>query len=260
MIRRDNTAPDGSPFWILISQVDHARISGELATHWGANGFTPVEPREELLPAIFGHDDGWAEWEQLPGVDPKLGRPLNFTEMPLADSLAIWQRSIDTVRRYGDLAGSAVSGHFSALLRHANHWHKLGTDHEADAADFLARQDAFRAQALVRWQSQHPASDSQAVAAQGLRCLQFFDALSLWFCTAERDQPRRLDPPGGPPLTLSPRSPTEIVLSPWPLDQAELTIAVAGRRIPAARYASPAELAAVQGTTVQLVWRLLPTE
>jgi hypothetical protein len=260
MIRRDDTAPDGSRSWILISQVDHARISGELASHWGANGFAPIEPRDELLPAIFGHDDGWAAWEQLPGVDLQLGRPLNFTEMPLADSLAIWQRSIDSVQRFGDLAGYVVSGHFSALLRHANHWQKIGSDHGAEAADFLARQDALRALALARWQAAHPASNASAVAAQGLKCLQFFDALSLWFCTAQRDRPQTLDPPAGPPLTLSPRSPTEIDLSPRPLDQAELTIAVAGRRVPAVRYASPEELAAVRSAPVQLVWRLTATE
>jgi hypothetical protein len=260
MIRRDDTAPDGSRSWIRISQVDHARISGELATHWGANGFTPIEPREELLPAIFGHDNGWAAWEQFPGVDPQLGRPLNFTEMPLADSLAIWQRSIDSVASYGDLAGYVVSGHFSALLRHANHWQKMGTDHRADAADFLARQDAFRAQSLALWQSRHPASDAPAVAAYGLRCLQFFDALSLWFCTAQRDRPHTLEPPGGPFLTFIPGSPTEIGLAPWPLDQAELTVATAGRQIPGARYASSEELAAVQGATVRLVWRLTPAE
>jgi hypothetical protein len=260
MIRRDDTAPDGSRSWILISQVDHAQISGELATHWGANGFAPIEPREELLPAIFGHDDGWAAWERFPGIDPQLGRPLNFTEMPLADSLAIWQRSIDAVQSHGDLAGYVVSGHFLALLRHANHWQKMGADHGAEAADFLARQDAFRAQALARWQAAHPASDATAVAAQGLKCLQFFDALSLWFCTAERDRPQTFDPPGGPPLTLDPRSSSEMGLAPWPLDQAELTIAIVGRRIPAVRYASPEELASVQAAPVRLAWRLTATE
>jgi hypothetical protein len=260
MIRRDATAPDGTSSWILISQVDHARISGELASYWGAGGFEPVEPREELLPAIFGHDDGWAAWEQLPGVDSKTGRPLNFTEMPLADSLAIWQRSIDAVRAHGDLAGYAVSGHFSALLRHVNHWQKIGADHETEAADFLARQDAFQNHALARWQAAHTASDAAAVAARGLKFLQFFDALSLWFCTAERDRPLTLDVPGGPPLTLRPRSPTEISLSPWPLDLAELKIAIAGRQIPAAPYESREELAAAQSATATLAWRLTPAE
>ena len=212
------------------------------------------------MPAIFGHDDGWAEWEKFPGVDPQLGQPLNFTEMPLAVSLAIWRRWIDAVQMYGDLAGYVVSGHFSALLRHLNHWQKIGADHGVEAADFLARQDAFRTQALARWQSTHAASDAASVAAAGLKWLQFFDALSLWFCTAQRDRPQTLDPPGGPPLTLSPRSPTEIVLSPWPLNQAELTIAVVGRRVPAVRYASREELAAVQSAPLRLVWRLAPSE
>ena len=42
MIRRDVTLPDGQPGWLRISQVDHARLSVELASRWGAGQFSPV--------------------------------------------------------------------------------------------------------------------------------------------------------------------------------------------------------------------------
>ncbi len=34
MIRRDFTFDDGTAGWLLISQVEHARISGELTRAW----------------------------------------------------------------------------------------------------------------------------------------------------------------------------------------------------------------------------------
>ena len=166
----------------------------------GRQWLCALEPRDELLPAIFHHDNGWALWEDAPGIDSELGRPLNFTEMPLSDSLLIWQRSIDAAYGYGDLAGYVVSGHFSALLRHSNHWHKIGTHPHVDAAEFLERQDTFRSHALARWEARHPTANASAVAERGLKWLQFFDALSLWFCTAERVRPEHVRHAGRPRL------------------------------------------------------------
>ena len=83
MIRRDVTLPDGRPGWLRISQVDHARLSAELASRWGGGRFLPVicnphvegeNPlrgvRDEVLAAIRHHDDGWLSWETAPAIDP----------------------------------------------------------------------------------------------------------------------------------------------------------------------------------------------
>ena len=94
MIRREETRPDGQSEWVLIGQVDHAALAAALAESWGAEAYAPLVPREALLTAVRHHDDGWPEWERLPALDPATGRPLNFTEMPTADTLDIWRRSI----------------------------------------------------------------------------------------------------------------------------------------------------------------------
>jgi hypothetical protein len=36
MIRRNQTDDDGQAAWLLISQIEHARLSGEMAAAWGA--------------------------------------------------------------------------------------------------------------------------------------------------------------------------------------------------------------------------------
>src|SRR5581483_10014235 len=141
MIRRKQIDGTGRAFWVLISQVEHARVAGELAQQWGNPPLTPLVPRDELVATIRHHDDGWAEWERMPGVDPQLGQPYAFTEMPLADSLAIWRKSIDGARSLGNLAPYLVSGHFSALLRHSNAWQKSDTPATPLAQAFLSEQD-----------------------------------------------------------------------------------------------------------------------
>ena len=55
MIRRDATLPDGSPAWVLVSQVDHAHLAGELAEGWRDG----LPAASVLLPTIYRHDDGW---------------------------------------------------------------------------------------------------------------------------------------------------------------------------------------------------------
>ena len=114
MIRRD----DGDD-WLLISQVEHARLAGEIAAAWG-NSAVPALPHPEwLISAVRDHDEGWRAWELAPRIDPSTGRPRDFTEMPIGDSLVIWRTSIERAVEMSDLGGFAVAGHFRALLTHS---------------------------------------------------------------------------------------------------------------------------------------------
>jgi hypothetical protein len=263
MIRRDDSTSGGRPGWALISQVEHARLSGEMATAWGSSACPKLEYRREMLPAIFQHDDGWAEWERHPGVDPANGRPLNFTEMRLDESLAIWQRSISAAAGSGPLAGYVVSGHFSALLRHQNAWQKMGSAHHDQARSFLDEQDRRRTDWLAQWQSHSPASRTEAAAEKGLHWLQFFDALSLWLCMARRAEPHAMPIPGGGELRLTPfvSNPAKgerIGLAPWPFSRPELPLGLSGRCVPVGHYRTSAELVDAPSATIMLNWLLMP--
>ena len=66
----------------LISQPDHAAVSGYLAAHWGNREFSaaggyadcpdPELVRSEVVLAIAEHDNGWWEWEADPELDPRV--------------------------------------------------------------------------------------------------------------------------------------------------------------------------------------------
>lgn len=112
MIRR-NQGND----WLLISQLEHARIAAELAEAWNDAELIHFPHRAELLSAVRHHDDGWAVWESKPTINDD-GEPREFTEMPMSVAMSIWIRSIDICanRSYGDAAYAAVLKEFREFL------------------------------------------------------------------------------------------------------------------------------------------------
>jgi len=259
MIRRDETDPGRNKCWLLIPQIEHARLSGLLAEHWVASASGPLEPRNELIDAIDHHDDGWAAWDRRPDCDPQSGQPLEFTEMPLAESLGIWQQSIEMAAARGDLQAYVVSGHFSALLRGAAPRWQASKFGSTLATEFLGEQDQRRAEWLESWIGTAPDRHSPKIAERGLAWLRFFDGLSLWFCCAARHQPQVFDPPDGRSLTITPIQETggQFTAAPWPLDVTELEWSVPARRIAVAHYADRAALREAGGEGVAVPFRLI---
>jgi hypothetical protein len=125
------------------------------------------------------------------------------------------------------------------------------------AEAFLARYEGLMAELLAAW-CELDAANTPDRAALALRQLQMFDALSLWFCCTPDGDSETLETPGGAPLTLR-RLPGGVVeLDPWPLAVERLNIEIRGRRVPAGRYATAAELAQVVGRAAKLAWQLRP--
>jgi Protein of unknown function (DUF3891) len=263
MIRRDEPGSDPDKSWLLIPQIEHARLSGLLAEHWIAAAAAPLEPRDELIEAVYHHDDGWADWDRRPDVDPRSGRPLQFTEMPLAESLGIWQQSIDMAAARGNLQAYVVSGHFCALLRWAAPRWQNSKYTSSLAERFLDEQDHRRRDWLQAWAGANPSRHTAEIAERGLAWLQFFDGLSLWFCCADRGEPQVFDPPDGRSFRIAPNHETwgqfnagQFTAAPWPLDVTQLEWSVSARRIPISHYADRAALAGAAGGEVTMHFRL----
>lgn len=179
MIRREIKLNDDSLIWLLISQVEHARISGELVQNW-RDEFSP-----DVVEAIAHHDDGWAEWESEPKLNPAIGAPYSFLEMPLTESLEIWDRSIASARKFGPLAGYIVAGHFYNLLAESEH------AKEPPAIAWLTAKRKFRTSWLDEWiRADRSHTLEYAKAAQQM--LPTADLFSLWLCcdcpTEDNDQ------------------------------------------------------------------------
>lgn len=257
MIRRAIRDETGADCWLLISQLEHARLSGALAERWDPAPLERLTCREELLAAIYHHDDGWADWERSAGIDPESGRPLNFTEMPLVESLAIWRDSIASAGRQGDLAAHVVSAHFCSLLRRFSTRWQADPAKTAIAAEFLAGQEQLQAERLRARRQRSNEADAAVVAEMALRVLQTFDSLSLWLCCSEQPAAETFGLPGDLPATVAMAAPFEVQISPWPFRGDRAEFEVVGRTVPAIRYQSPAELAVAPSRQLKLRWAFL---
>jgi Protein of unknown function (DUF3891) len=169
MIRREITSPDGTKLWLLISQVEHASMSGELARHW-REPFIP-----DVIEAIAHHDDGWAAWEAEPKLNPEIGAPFSFLEMPLPAALVIWDHSITAAAKFGPLASHIVAGHFYNLLSDSE---QAG---DPLAVAWLTAKRKQRTAWLDSWMRAEP-SHTLAQAKQAQSMLLLADLFSLWLC------------------------------------------------------------------------------
>lgn len=263
MIRRETTAQQEEQRWILISQVEHARLSGMMADAWNDEAFARSEWRPEMVAAITHHDDGWAAWEVAPKVDGESGRPLDFTETALTDSLAIWRESIQAAADIGPLAAYMVSGHFSRLLeRFSSRW-KSDATLTALVNNFFSEQQAERDKWLAMWQKTVGQPGTHAAAETAVSWLQLFDALSLWLCCADRHDPQAFSLPTGASVDFQPRgpcslsvSPCSLSASPWPFKDPAVMLEAVGRAVPAQPYENPSDLVTAAAEPVRLKWSL----
>ena len=241
--------------WILLSQVDHALLAGQLAETWGRE---PLEPLSaELAAAISHHDDGWSDWERRPKVDPLEGRPIAFTEMDLAEARNIWRGSIAAAQRIGPLAAHSVAGHFSAILSWYGSW-KSDPQRRPLALDFLAEQQRNMQAWSAAWLAADPPNHTPDDLARGLAYLQMFDALSLWLCTADRDQPQTFATPQGTDVSFAPISTARFTATPWPFRADRLDLAITGRAVPVRRYTSDIDLAQAPSEQMRLEFAFAP--
>lgn len=253
--------------WLLIDQVEHARLAAGFAGAWGNNVFSPLPEADILVDAVMHHDDGWKAWAKAPEVDLKTGRPRNFTEMPMAIATEIWRRSIGTCGERHPLAGLWVSRHFCWLAQKAENSRSDDADECVAIRQFLAdealRQSALREHA----RAQYGDAGLYELIDIGFQYVQFFDALSLWLCCSARLEPYEDRVPSGGPVRFAPvqvadntlhnaGNPYEITAEPYPFSVGRLELSVAARRIPARRYTGNIDLrTALQSARSEtLVW------
>jgi len=260
MIRRNLPLTAEHDHWLLISQVEHARISHQLAREW--KQLLPEAPsavRDQWLAAVLHHDDGWLAWQAAPLLDDERGRPLGFTEMPPGNAQVLWSASVEACRVLGPLAGWVVASHFIALQS------DMDEDFPEWAA-WLETYDQQRTEWLAEWQGANDLH-TQQLADECLDRLQQFDWLSLWLCcrapvAADDPQetlelggakrhfgPFRFTPQDMPPAAapnmapgMAPNMANEqrawpIAVDPWPFAADQVTIEADAMRVPATRYA-----------------------
>ncbi len=164
------TQKTSAPEYWLITQPDHAALSGAIAAALGP----PLLPHlsSEVVQGITLHDEGWAPFDAQVALTD--GRPLSFLDFLPKDFLRAWNGSIERAERIAPIAGAMVSGHFWRLARNRLEWGIDGAEDRRLLLDFLESEQA-RQKRLLGGYSRKEFEFLTDV-------LQFCDVLSLYLC------------------------------------------------------------------------------
>jgi hypothetical protein len=250
--------------WVVISQMDHAQLSGALMARWGNETFASPTPEAEVLFAISEHDNGWHEWERAPEIHPETGYPLQFNELRFEPFSAIWRRGTERHRKTRPYTSLILALHAASLAR--RRLEKASRPHEGQEGDrFLGEEwpdtEAARLSAFIAEMEQLRIALFDAVMAESpvkrdeieaelkanFRLLQVGDLVSLELCYGlcepfTIDQVPALGGGGSLSVKFEPVSKDTLAVSPYPFLQPDVAVAVPGRILCQKVFTSPEEL------------------
>jgi hypothetical protein len=214
----------------LITQPDHAHLARAIMEHSVA--LARRTRRASILHAIGEHDNGWAEDDAAPRVNPETGGVLDFVNAPLSVRHEVWPRAV--ARLAADpWAATLVAQHAITVYDRFRS--------EAAWAPFFVRMTAARDEMLIA-----SGMPLEALVAD-YSFVRLGDLISLTFCAGWTDGQRF----GDWAIHLSG---TRVVVSPDLFGGATIPIEIGAREIPNQAFRSDAELrdALDRGVTTML--------
>ena len=248
---------------VMITQNDHAQLSGLFATHWGNAQFARPEPYMPMVRAAMFHDRGWIRYETGPQLNAE-GKTPNYREVPNdAGQIEAFEWAGDWLSSIDAYAGLMIAKHRTGLYQG-----RYGTMTSPPAIQRGTLKPEI--QALITRSEAKQKSAAEKFDAKQLvtnyTLLQAWDLISLYICSAETFKPDRIAPvpidyAGAPTeMTLTPTGANTIELDPYPFDQPSLTANLIFRRLTQTKFKDEAELQAVYfGTAPQIAsFHLVP--
>ncbi len=249
---------------LLILQIDHSRIAGLLAAHWGNDRFERLRPYASMVLAAQEHDSGWWDWEIKPTVNDQ-GLPSDYIGSIKHLGQGVW---LDLYRRATERLASCdlyaayyVSMHGEALLTRGMGLLPNMPDYTGDSSvqEFIAQQKVLRGGWLQALRSddalKEAASDTQLWT--NFKLMEVFDQFAQFVCNRYpfNSQARKNGPtntlsnvpvptaPGQPEVTLKigVQNKSEAVVQPFPFDVNPLRVSFEGRLVPNRSYANQGE-------------------
>ncbi len=250
---------------VMITQNDHAQLSGLFAAHWGNDTFEKPRPYVPMIRAAMFHDRGWIRYETEPQLDPATGKTPNYRQVPNDKAqLEAFEWAGDWMSGIDPYAGLMIAKHRTGLYQGrygvitsppANQRGALPSDIQA----LIARSEGKQKSAAEKLDA--------AEVAINYNLLQVWDLLSLYICSTETLKPETIAPvPAkyaggkGVDITLTPRQANTIVVDPYPFEQPELTTNLIFRRLKQVPFKDSAELQAAYFKTAPQIasFRLVP--
>lgn len=157
----------------LITQPDHAQLARRIMDRCAP--LSARARRNAILHAIAEHDNGWAEEDAAPRVNPATGRLLDFVTAPVSVRQIVWPRGVARLAAT-PYAAALVAQHAVTVydrFRSDGEWAPFFADMEA------VRDEMLRASglALIDLLDDYP-------------FVRLADLISLTFCTGWTDEQR----------------------------------------------------------------------
>jgi hypothetical protein len=261
----------------LVRQVEHGRVAGELASHWGNATFESPTPRESVIFATTRHDEGWRAWDARGLLNEVERRPKHFLEIDPDEHVRLYREGVERVRLGDVYAGLLVGMHWTGLYRgrwsHPDVRGRLARDaRDERVLDDVVDQEEHRWVETRRaaWTAEEPRAVFESTVWHNYELLQLWDLLSLYLCVMPQEPvvPGSTPKRWGPQLSALEHSPEAVVLpqvrtgvfgstsalratvvawatvvvEPWPFKDSQFAIEVEHTLVPDKGYASSAEV------------------
>lgn len=192
----------------FITQPDHAHLAGRVMERCVA---LLTHPRAaSILHAVAEHDNGWAEADAAPPVDPGTGAPLDFINAPAEVRQEVWPRAVARLR--SDPWAAALVAHHAVTVydryRPDAAWVAFFPAMEASRDEFV-RESGGRFDDLV----------------DDYRFVRLGDLVSLVFCTGWTERQNFAD------WTVS-GSGANVIVTPDPFGGATVALEITARELP----------------------------
>jgi hypothetical protein len=249
---------------LLVLQIDHSRIAGLFAAHWGNRDFATLRPYTSMVLAAQEHDSGWWNWEVKPTLDPQ-GYPTDYIGSIRKLGKGVWlgfyRDGIERLAAHDPYAAYNVSTHGEGLLTQGMGLLPYMPDYtvDSDVKDYIAQQKAFRQSLLPAMRDNPEWKDfcSDEHLWTNFKYMEVFDQLAQYVCnrypfnSTERkngptNQLSNTPAPVGPGakdtiLTVDVRDRCHAAVKPYPFDVDPLPVSFPGRLIEHRAYTTQEE-------------------
>ena len=249
---------------LLILQVDHSKVTGWFAAHWGNDKFARPSPYAAMVLAAQEHDTGWWDWEIKPQLNSE-GVPPDYIGSIKHLGSKVWldfyRHGIERLAEQDPYAGYIVSLHSDGLLTQGRGLLPYMPDYKVypEVQEFLREQESYRNGLMQQLKSSPEYHDhlSEEQIWTNFKLMEVYDQMGQFVCnrypfnsTQRKNGPSNtmsnVPTPTQPGkadaiLTFIIKDESRATVSPYPFDIDPLPVSFQGRLLPKRRYANQGE-------------------
>ncbi|HEY7322288.1 MAG TPA: DUF3891 family protein [Candidatus Binatia bacterium] len=237
---------------LLVLQIDHSKVTGWLAAHWGNDDFAPLSPYDAMVMAAQEHDTGWWDWEIKPHLSAE-GLPPDYIGSIKHLGGRVWldfyRHGISRLAEQDAYAGYIVSLHADGLLTQGRGLLSYMPDYTVhpEVKEFISEQEDFRKELMGRLKQSEVYRDfiSDEQLWTNFKLMEIYDQMGQFVCnrypfnsTHRKNGPSptlsNVPAPVRPGrddtiLTFNVKDETRATVNPYPFDVDPLPLSFQGR-------------------------------